>query len=68
MTFVQGHFPYFKDDLQTKGVKLFEDDDRLILLPRVADTFPLSGVVILDKRHYIHRPALKSDPVTKIAR
>jgi hypothetical protein len=68
MTFVQGHFPYFKDHFQTKGFKLFENSDRLILLPRVADTIPLSGVVILDKGSYIHRPAVKSDPTLKIAR
>lgn len=68
MTFIQGHFPYFKDQFQMKGVKLFEQGNRLILLPRVADTLPPSGVVILDKENYIHRPAVKSDPTLKIAR
>jgi hypothetical protein len=68
MTAVEGNFPYIRNRIQTIGYLLFEDEQSIVIIPRVDDGSFVAGVNIMDKAGTIFHPATSHDWRFKVIR
>jgi len=63
---IQARFPYMKQDLQTVGYLLEDDEEFIVVHPQLHPQFAFAGVHVLDKSMTTYRQAQPGDPVFKI--
>lgn len=63
---VEGGFPFVRNRIQAVGYELTEDDQSVVLVPKLSSAIVFAGVNVLDKTAIQFRPATKNDRKMKI--
>lgn len=66
LTKMQSYFPYVKQQIETVGYVVGEDEESIVFIPKLGDVMTFSGVNIIDKSMAIYREANKNDSYFKI--